>query len=141
MHKKTVAVPALLTLILLTAGCSLPQTSLLELLTPAPVYWTDPEGIRRQVEFSQGGGSDLHDAYLACGKDENCYKAYFEANEAGYKRRPGRGRIRLHTKGSNIRVYAEHHMDNRTDEMLAPFCYLTMHLDQHGAVTDTEFTQ
>jgi hypothetical protein len=104
------------------------------LFSPDPVYWTDAQGYKQQVVFTQGEGSDLKDAYQTCDKNWECYNAYITYNQATYKKRR-RGQIRLHTQGAGIRVYAEHHMNMWTEEILAPFCFLTLKLDAQGGIT------
>jgi hypothetical protein len=129
-------------LVIALAGCGV-VSDIKGLLTPAPVYWTDQNGNARQVVFSQSRGTDLYDSYRACGNDWNCYQAYFEANRTTYKKRLalGRGQIRLNRKNAGERVYAEHHMDNWTDEVLSPFCYLALRFDQDGSITDAEYSR
>jgi hypothetical protein len=107
---------------------------------PDPVYWTDQHGQKKQVVFTTDyGGSDLRDAYDACDKNWNCYQAYFEANRDTYKKRRGRGQIRLHSRQSEFRTYAEYDMDPWTDKVLGMRCFLNLKFDEQNNIVSADY--
>lgn len=99
------------------------------------VFKTGERGHERSVVFTTVyGGSDLYDAYQACDKNWECYQDYFQVNRTTYKARPGRGQIRPHSKSESVTVYGEYKMDNWTDEVLGPFCFLVLAFGPDGNI-------